>query len=814
MDKERNRLVLGALFHDIGKIKQRAGYEEDRGRTHVEIGHEWLVSQYGEGLIASGARNHHGNEEETWMSNLSLLFYEADNCAASERKATYDPATDTGKRWQREISLANAFSRVRNPSPQGKAELPPLTYVALGRADRWAPPSDVEKKNGTHEYRRIWEDFEGEFLALQRVNNHYNIDAVCHLLEKYASTVPSITLKIYAADDETEYAKHPDVSLFDHLKLTAAVALCMYDFFRVQEGERWKTELLKEEITGDLSWSANLKPFLLVGGDISGIQRFIYTISSKGALRSLKGRSFYLELLTEHTVDRLLEETGMSRCNVIFTGGGHFYLLAPNTPSAEKGVEKIGDEVNGFLFGHFNGAVEQFVKAVSFGKNDFKDCTGAWRELSAKLEEAKPRRWEDRLGDALAGPLMPDMSCLEQSCEVCGREDRTLTPISEHEPEVLVCEPCREQYVLGALLHKSTSGGGKAIICRFDERPTEQETIRIGDHFFGVVRQNPGDGRRGLPETASAVFHLNDWELANFSHPCSRPLLAGVYLPEEPSCRDLEGMTQGGFGMSRLGVLRMDVDNLGRVFSASMAEGERTLSRMSSVSRQMSLFFKYHLDCIFAGLDGYPVMLRLPDRGGERRAGVIYSGGDDLFLIGHWLDVIEAAFDVRDAFSKFTANEFMTVSAGMSVGDVHDPVYRLAELSGAAEKMAKENGRNSVTLFDTHTFGWKAAETVVGLLRDLNAMAVCKQNRLDLPEGSLSRGGLYSLLGLSRAHRWSGDWILPKLAWFFGRVRPSQEFSGPWTAIKDYIFHNDVDWHCLEVAVLWNLMMIRKEGDQ
>ena len=41
------------------------------------------------------------------------------------------------------------------------------------------------------------------------------------------------------------------------------------------------------------------KPLLFVGGDLSGIQQFIYNISSKKAMVSLKGRSAYLSEYTE-----------------------------------------------------------------------------------------------------------------------------------------------------------------------------------------------------------------------------------------------------------------------------------------------------------------------------------------------------------------------------------------------------------------------------------------------------------------------------------------------------------------------------------
>ncbi|MEA5499345.1 hypothetical protein VB834_09790 [Limnoraphis robusta Tam1] len=43
----------------------------------------------------------------------------------------------------------------------------------------------------------------------------------------------------------------------------------------------------------------------LVAGDLSGIQKFIYTISSDGALKSLRARSFYLELVIDEYTDYL-----------------------------------------------------------------------------------------------------------------------------------------------------------------------------------------------------------------------------------------------------------------------------------------------------------------------------------------------------------------------------------------------------------------------------------------------------------------------------------------------------------------------------
>src|SRR3712207_7611919 len=79
--------------------------------------------------------------------------------------------------------------------------------------------------------------------------------------------------------------------------------------------------------------------YLFVRGDISGVQSFLYTITSKGALRMLRARSAFLELLAEHAVAEVLREAGVPRTNVIYVGGGGFQLLLPNT---EEAAEEIG----------------------------------------------------------------------------------------------------------------------------------------------------------------------------------------------------------------------------------------------------------------------------------------------------------------------------------------------------------------------------------------------------------------------------------------------------------------------------------------
>ncbi|MFR7389912.1 MAG: type III-A CRISPR-associated protein Cas10/Csm1 [Blautia faecis] len=115
----------------------------------------------------------------------------------------------------------------------------------------------------------------------------------------------------------TAKAELADISLFDHVKFTAAVASCIYDYLNAGKRIVRMNFFTKEKEFYDR------QAFLLCSLDISGIQNFIYTITSQNALRTLRARSFYLEIMMEHIIDTLLEKLELSRANLLYSGGGH-----------------------------------------------------------------------------------------------------------------------------------------------------------------------------------------------------------------------------------------------------------------------------------------------------------------------------------------------------------------------------------------------------------------------------------------------------------------------------------------------------------
>ena len=148
-------------------------------------------------------------------------------------------------------------------------------------------------------------------------------------------------------------------------------------------------------------------------------------------------------------------------------------------------------------------------------------------------------------------------------------------------------------------------------------------------------------------------------------------------------------------GIERIGVLRADVDNMGTAFVSGFVRDEAaaadkykylTISRTATLSRSLSIFFKYYLNDLLA--DGG---IRPAGPPKQRNLVVVYSGGDDLFLVGAWNDVLSAAIDIRRSFARYTCNT-LTMSAGFAMFEPGYPIARMAEETTWLEERAKGTG--------------------------------------------------------------------------------------------------------------------------
>ncbi len=162
----------------------------------------------------------------------------------------------------------------------------------------------------------------------------------------------------------------------------------------------------------------------------------------------------------------------------------------------------------------------------------------------------------------------------------------------------------------------------------------------------------------------------------------------------------------------------------------------------------------------------------------------VYIGGDDLFLVGAWDAVLDAAFRVQEALGQASGeNPSVTVSAGFVVADPRFPLYHLARLAGEAEELAKESGRDSIVLFyDGHggrAFRWAEArrwaeKLVLPFLGELGFWD--GQKRRLVP--AVSRGLLHRIAEAGRRYRERGRYDFGSLYYALARAREELERRG------------------------------------
>ena len=479
-----------------------------------------------------------------------------------------------------------------------------------------------------------------------------------------------------------------NVALIDIARSTAAVAAALVD----NPGLADSTQLT------------------LIAGDLSGIQKFIYTISSDGALKSLRARSFYLELVTEEIVQQLLAKLKLPRTNVIYAGGGNLYLLAAATDQTKEAVKQVREQFNQWFLDEFQGQIFLALDCLPFPVKHVanKELAVHWSDISTKnLARQKSRKFADPV-EQLSKLLQQRDS--HEPCRVCHRDDvETLKPLNPNEPDsVLACGTCRQMFQLGGqLLHVDA-------IVRSPQQAITKSPIRF-NLCSGIIYYHLFDNVEKVPAVtdSNTLFLVNNWTVNDYRKGRNIvPLLLGNYAQEskvEPGTTIRANELASKVGIKRVGYLRMDVDRLGQIFAKGLGENQ-TLPRLAALSRQMSYFFKVYLNSLAENrLHNLPKpheKVKCLTQNTRQNLLFIYAGGDDLFISGALNEVVEFAFDVYQCFRAYTGkNPDITLSGGISLADAKFPLYQAADESGEAEEKAKGNGRDSLGLFG-EVFKW------------------------------------------------------------------------------------------------------------
>ena len=648
MSEKHNKIILAALLHDINKVFINTSYEDLINSLNIE-----------DSELANGIKCHHEKdfkEVELKADSIAYIIYAADRIATAANRGIIESGNMGFKPLKTIFNTLNENNQNKVYNPETISDGNAINYPLDKCTDDIAIKLDSIKLNLQNKIGTI--SYEREYLN--------------YLLE---------TFEIYLSHFPSSYLneERADISLYDHIKITTAISSCIYRYLEEKGIEDYKFELINS--IGDFE---EKDIFRLQSMDLSGIQQFIYKqYDTKDALKNLRARSFYLEILLENFIDEILTDLELSRANLLYSGGGHVYLLLPNTEHAKDYLRTIEKKMNEWLCETFDIDLYLAMGYEACSPLDLQNKpAGSYKQMfinvSQTLSGKKRKRYSYEQIKTLNNRAVKDDT---RECRICHRSDRVDSDG--------VCRVCN------GLIRLSKGILDKDVLC-ITGKETETSMKIFENEYLSAATDEEANKLKN-DDVLIRRFSKNLRSSKSFS---SGKLWIGDYSSE----KTLGELIEKGKGIKRLGVLRADVDNLGQAFVGGFSEDRQTISRSAAFSRKLSLFFKYHINHI---LENGEYFITAKRNGKAREASIIYSGGDDLFIVGAWKDIIEFSVDLHRAIKKYTQGK-LTISAGIGIYPDKYPISYIADEVGSLEDCSKNvDGKNAVTLFDREfAFGW------------------------------------------------------------------------------------------------------------
>lgn len=530
-------------------------------------------------------------------------------------------------------------------------------------------PEEVDELSKV-QLERLVAEFGQKVAAIKTTDFNTLYLRILNLLHEYCWAIPAdVTRKIR------------DVSLFDHLKTTSAIAACLYQYHAVQNTFSEKAIKSEQE-----------NKFLLIGGDVSGIQQYIYDISGIGTgavAKKLRARSFKVSMMMEAASLLITSKLALPYASILYCSGGRFYILAANTDSTIDNLAHIRNEIEKWMFKEFAGNLALNLAYVDFNASGFDDFGTVLKELGNELEIAKRNKFSTQLksvNNHALSHIYQERAGNLVICESCNKFPATVVEEQDGE-ERFSCASCHEDRLLGEKLPKarfiSFALRGQTDNETFDEK-------ELTFNFFNYV-----DVKVSSNSTLESTFIIYDINPNAESQPVAqledKPVInrfVANYVPKEPSgeVKTFEKIADAAEGAKYLGILKADVDRLGLIFSTGLKESA-SISRLSTLSRMLDLFFTGYL----------PRVIK------EEFSSVyiVYSGGDDLLLIGPWDKIFVLSRRLYVNFRDFTANNpGITLSAGLALSGKKTPVWHMADMAERELERSKEEGRDRLSIFE------------------------------------------------------------------------------------------------------------------
>ena len=386
---------------------------------------------------------------------------------------------------------------------------------------------------------------------------------------------------------------------------------------------------------------------LMISGDFWGIQKFIFNgLTSKKASKILRSRSAIVQLFTYVVVDIIKKE--FKNSDAVLFGAGKFMILASKEEDYESKIKNIQEKIDSYFLDKYfgqNGLILSY--SLTSRENISNQESSQMKEDLLKLakdnELRKLRKFDIKnlnFEKLVSKHLVEDN---EGVCQYCNK--RTITNKDEE-----CCSICHNEILLGTFLTKY----------QYIEILKEKKSnaIKIFDSYFvNFSNTKPISFENSFDISSKKYEDIPKWSL-------------GSYIPrfENSDIKTFEELAKNSSGLI---ALKADIDKLGDTFRDYYMTSFKKFNRLS---REIDFFFSDYATHIIEEE--------------FKNCYIIFAGGDDLFLIGEYKEVVSFAKRLREEFYRFSLQK-VTISMGLVMFKSSTPINYISRLTDEAEARAK-----------------------------------------------------------------------------------------------------------------------------
>lgn len=610
-------IALGGLLHDIGKFYQKAKNTpiNNKGK-HPQLSKEFVktyfdfFNQYVDAnvLMEFVARHHSDNRSfpiellsgygDEKIKNYTHIVDIADNLSSSERDEQVKGNDFRVK------PLDCIFNRVNINKSEGNDKI--LSYKSNTYNINSIFPQEISK-NENYSNEVLVQNFTEEINLLTQnpPKDFYHLMIILDkIFKKYLWCIPASSLD-----------KISDVSLYDHLKTTSAIASTLYLY------QTSINKVNRHNIDND-----DFK-HLLVAFNFSGVQNYIMDVAdsnNKGVSRQLRTRSFLVDMIIESIANEILQKFNLPIQNKLIVVGGKCFILLPNVKDALNELYILMKSINDELLSQFKGEISINYSFVKVNKLSFKNYGETITNLNKSLERKKYRPFETVL--TTNGVWNYEKFTLYNDLEnktLCSNCKKRIIDKNNN-----ICNECNQQIEIGALLPTSNYvvfnkiSGFKLFLDNYINLVSD-----IKNTNFDYVMQIYYSNYKNLLPTE--LKHM-----ANY-----------IPIDKDNNALSFEDIAEKSKGSKKLALIKIDIDNLGYILKEGLKKDDTnfdSISRIATLSRMIDMFFTEYIKHIIETE--------------YKNTYVIYSGGDDLLLITPFSDAVSLVRKIYIKFNEYVGN--------------------------------------------------------------------------------------------------------------------------------------------------------------